>query len=135
MELGKNFSGEAVYSLDFTCPEPEKAAFLELGKVCYAARVQLNGKTVGSRMMSPFIFPVKGMLQKGKNHLEVIVTNTLANAVNDPKVQEYWNAHFPKSIYTPMQRSFERESFCSGLLGPVVLRDDGGDETMLLPLG
>ena len=132
--LGSDFSGEAVYSLDFTCPAPEKAAFLDLGKICYAARVRLNGKEVGSRMMSPFIFPVKGLLRKGHNQLEITVTNTLANAINDPKVQEYWNKTFPRTIYTPLQRSFEQESLCSGLLGPVVLRDGCGEEAMLLPL-
>ena len=131
--LGESFSGEAVYSLDFTCPAPEKAAFLDLGKVCYAARVKLNGKDVGARMMSPFIFPVGGILRKSGNHLEITVTNTLANAINDPKVQEHWNAVFPRTMYTPLQRSFEQESLCSGLLGPVILRDGCGGETMLLP--
>ena len=132
--LGADFSGEAVYSLDFSCPDPEKSAFLDLGKVCYAARVQLNGKDLGSRMFSPFIFPVGDILRKGDNHLEIIVTNTLAKAVNDPKVQEYWNAAFPRTMYTPLQRSFEQESLCSGLLGPVVLRDGCGEAPMILPL-
>ena len=83
-------------------------------------------------MLSPFIFPVKGMLNEGVNHLEVIVTNTLANAVNDEAVQARWTREFPKSYYTPMQRAFEQESLPSGLTGPVVLRADDGNESILL---
>ena len=131
--LGEDFSGEAVYTLDFDCAEPEKAAFLDLGKVCYAARVSLNGKSLGGRMLSPFIFPLGDSLRKGENHLEITVTNTLANVINSAPVQEAWKRRFRPSEYTPMLRSFEHESFCSGLLGPVVLRAADGRDTMLVP--
>ncbi len=131
--LGGSFSGEAEYALDFVCPDAEKAAFLDLGKVGYAARVHLNGKLLGKRMLSPFIFPVKGLLNEGVNHLEVIVTNTLANAINDEAVQERWTRDFPRSYYAPMQRAFEQESLPSGLIGPVVLRAEDGTENLLLP--
>ena len=130
--LGGSFSGEAEYALDFVCSAAENAVFLDLGTVRYAARVRLNGKSLGKRMLSPFIFPVKGMLNEGVNHLEVIVTNTLANAVNDEAVQARWTREFPKSYYTPMQRAFEQESLPSGLTGPVVLRADDGNESILL---
>jgi len=130
--LGDDFSGEAVYALDFHCSEAEKAVFLDLGKVCYAARVRLNGEPVGGRMTSPFIFEVKGLVRNGLNHLEIALTNTLANAVNAESVQEYWREHFPKSVYAPMQRSFERESLISGLLGPVALRADDGTDPVII---
>ena len=131
--LGNDFSGEAVYTLDFDCSEAEKAVFLDLGKVCYAASVRLNGEPVGGRMTSPFIFEVKGLVRNGPNHLEIAVTNTLANAVNAEPVQEYWREHFQKSVYAPMQRCFERESLISGLLGPVVLRADDGADPVIIP--
>ena len=104
-----------------------------MGKVCYAARVTLNGRRLGGRMMSPFLFPLGDSLRKGKNRLEITVTNTLANVINSAPVQEAWKKRFRPSVYEPMLRSFERESFCSGLLGPVVLRAADGRETILVP--
>ena len=90
--------------------------------MCYGVQVTLNGKDLGSCILGDFIFSVKDALKKGVNHLEVAVSNTLANAVNAPEVQEYWNKTFPYSFYTPLQRSFEKGSLRSGLIGPVVLR-------------
>ena len=120
--LGDAFSGEAVYTLDFRVNDPDEIGYIDLGEVCYGAQVTLNGKDLGSCILGDFIFSVKDALKKGVNHLEVAVSNTLANAVNAPEVQEYWNKTFPYSFYTPLQRSFEKGSLRSGLIGPVVLR-------------
>ena len=120
--LGDAFSGEAVYTLDFRVNDPDEIGYIDLGEVCYGVQVTLNGKDLGSCILGDFIFSVKDALKKGVNHLEVAVSNTLANAVNAPEVQEYWNKTFPYSFYTPLQRSFEKGSLRSGLIGPVVLR-------------
>lgn len=120
--LGDYFSGEALYSLDFVCDSPEKVTFLDLGKVNYAVQVKLNGRNLGRRIFSPFVFPIKGLLKKGRNHLEIIVVNTMANATGDPEVRKYWKENFRTSVYTSIMRPFESEALPSGLFGPVVLR-------------
>ena len=118
--LGKDFSGSAVYTAEFTGKPGMR--FLDLGMVKYSARVRLNGKDLGSCILGDFIFSVKDALRCGVNHLEITVCNTLANAVNAPAVQEYWSKTFPYSFYMPLQRSFEKNSLRSGLIGPVCLR-------------
>ena len=120
--LGEDFSGEAVYTLDFNSPKAHEISFLDLGEVCYACRVTLNGKDLGRRCMGDYVFPVQGLLKKGRNHLEIIVTNTLANAINAPEVQARWKKLYPPTGYAYQQRSFEQESLRSGLIGPVRLR-------------
>ena len=100
----------------------EKAAFLDLGDVKYAASVRLNGKALGSKLFSPFIFRLEGALQKGENTLEIVVTNTLANILNDKAVLKDWQSRFTTSKYQERQLYFEQLSLASGLFGPVTLR-------------
>ena len=120
--LGKDFSGDARYTISFRCSAPEKAAFLDLGRVCCAACVTLNGKKLGRRSWSPYIFEVGNALKRGLNRLEITVTNTLANAISDDSVEEHWKKDFPpESPYEWQQRVFERDELASGLFGPVRL--------------
>ncbi|MCR4573391.1 MAG: hypothetical protein K5787_06460, partial [Lentisphaeria bacterium] len=61
--------------------------------------------------------------KKGKNKLEIRVSNTLANAINAPGVLETWKQRYPQQSdnYDQRERPFERESLPSGLFGPVTL--------------
>jgi hypothetical protein len=120
--LGDEFSGDALYTTDFRCDTPERYAFLDLGLVKYACAVKLNGEKLGERAWSPFVFDLSGILRKGMNHLEVTVSNTLANALSPEKVLKRWLEKYPESPYENMQRTFERESLSSGLFGPVCLK-------------
>ena len=66
---------------------------------------------------------MKNTLNKGKNVLEVKVTNTLANAISPDRVRKFWDSCFDQvSPYEELQRNFERDSIESGLYGPVKLR-------------
>ena len=59
-------------------------------------------------------------MKRGRNRLEVIVSNTLANALAAPGVRERIVADFPpESPYEERQRAFEKESLTGGLFGPV----------------
>jgi hypothetical protein len=120
--LGDDFSGKAVYTTTFRLQDTSEIGFIDLGEVCYGAQVRLNGTDLGSCILGEFIVPVKDALRRSENLLEITVCNTLANAVNAPAVQEYWTKTFPYSFYTPLQRSFEKNSLRSGLIGPVRLR-------------
>jgi hypothetical protein len=69
---------------------------LDLGKVCHAAEVWVNGVSVGARLWGPHVFDVGQALRSGKNEIHVRVANLINNSYDDPRE--------------------------SGLLGPVILR-------------
>jgi len=117
--LGDDFSGDAVYALEFTSPVAGPAV-LDLGDVRYACSVVLNGQAAGRQFFGPFRFDVT--LRQGRNRLEVTVSNTLANAIAPDAVEKYWATSCPPvSPYESRQRVFERDSLPSGMLGPVRL--------------
>ena len=119
--LGKDFSGSAVYTAEFTGKPGMR--FLDLGMVKYSARVRLNGKDLGVAVNSPYIFDLAPALKEnGKNLLEVEVVNTLANAILADGVFEKWQKLPLECPYERKQRQFEVESLDSGLYGPVCIK-------------
>ena len=118
--LGADFSGDAVYRTVFNTERTDW--ILDLGKVCFCASVKLNRIEIGSCFRSPFLFPLASALKRGKNILEIIVSNTLANALAAPGVEERISNTFPPcSPYEEKQRKFEMASRTGGLFGPVLL--------------
>ena len=125
--LGKDFSGDAEYSINFNCSKDmlKQMLLLDLGGVSYACEVFLNGKNIGKKAWRPFVFPVKGVLKEGVNKLRIIVTNTLANRLTSPEVLKDWKERkdpgWKLGPYQERQIQFELDSRASGLLGPVRL--------------
>lgn len=120
--LSREYSGDAVYAIDFECKDPQKWHGIDLGKVNYSAQVILNGQKLGKLLWGPFRFDVKDALKTGTNHLEIIVSNTLSNAIEPEHVLEDWQKKWsPLQIYEPIYRAFESDSLESGLYGPVTL--------------
>ncbi|HEY5510501.1 MAG TPA: glycosyl hydrolase [Prolixibacteraceae bacterium] len=85
----KNFSGTGSYILDFELPaeylKTDQKLYLDLGKVGNIAEVTINGKEAGIVWMRGQQPEVTATLQKGKNHLEIKVTNTLINRISAMK--------------------------------------------------
>lgn len=75
------FSGTAVYSADFAWDGDIADTAIDLGKVGDAAEVVLNGVNLGRAIAAPFILDTQGALVRGKNTVEIRVTNTLRNAL------------------------------------------------------
>lgn len=125
--LEAHFSGDAVYTISFDCAKNRAAlpAQLDMGKVCYACSVSLNGKVVGRKIWAPYALRLDGLLKEGRNDLRITVTNTLANALLDPRVAAEWSrrqgAEWPVKClsYDERARKFEQDSLPSGLYGPV----------------
>ncbi len=125
--LGEYFSGDAKYKIEFECSEQVCSAdvILELGQIKYACEIILNNESIARRVWTPFSVDITGKLKTGINTLEIIVTNTLANALLDPKVEQDWYSRtgpgWPTSglAYDKLARKFERDSLSSGLFGPV----------------
>jgi hypothetical protein len=95
------FSGTMRYRVSFD-GTAKKGAWLDLGEVYETAEVRVNGKMAGVRIAPPYRFSLDGLLQNGKNELEITVTNTLVHSQRD---------YF--SMTMPMEPS--------GLLGPVTI--------------
>ena len=115
--LGWHFSGKAVYRVEFETDRAGRAE-LDLGRVCWACAVRLNGKEVGRRFFGPYRFEAE--VAKGRNVLEVTVANLLANALSDDAVRNDLGRKWPANpTYDARQRAFDRENNESGLFGPV----------------
>ncbi|WP_168442151.1 glycosyl hydrolase [Pontiella desulfatans] len=76
----KYFSGTASYRKTFNLSAiPNQAIYLDLGQVDVMARVLLNSKDLGVLWKPPFRVNLSGALKKGKNELEIRVTNLWVN--------------------------------------------------------
>jgi hypothetical protein len=98
-------SGGVRYHTRFTVADPGAAATIDLGRVRGTAEVTLNGRPLGARVCSPFVFDAGDALRAGDNEVEVVVYGTLA---------PYLDAVSPTHFIFKGQRT-------AGLLGPVTL--------------
>ncbi len=120
----RNFSGTAVYRLEFDAKDLTKA-LLDLGEIAHTAKVRLNGKPAGTCWAPPHRLDLSGLLEKGKNVLEVEVTNLAANRIADlDRRKVEWKAfheiNFVNIDYKPFDAAVW-PALPSGLLGPVKL--------------
>ena len=78
----ENFSGTMVYekSVDVPASLLAERVLLDCGVVGVCAEAWVNGKRMGKRPWSPFVFDVTEQLHPGKNHIKVRVANTEGNA-------------------------------------------------------
>jgi len=114
------FSGTATYTktVELTGEEASKAAFLDLGEVRHLCRVRINGVDMGVLWKAPYITGTGGLLHKGRNNLEIEVTDSWANRlIGDAALPES-----ERSTFTSVQFYQAGDSLVpSGLIGPVRL--------------
>lgn len=86
----RHFSGTATYTT--TCHVDSAGAdemWLDLGEVRHLARVTINGRDAGLAWRPPYRLRVTGLLQLGRNTIEIRVTNTWVNRLigdeNEPE--------------------------------------------------
>jgi hypothetical protein len=131
VERTRHFSGAAEYEIDFDVPKAYVRAdiqmLLDVGRVGNVAEVLVNGKKAGTIWMRGQFCPLHGLVRAGKNHLKVVVTNTLINRVAGwsapPPVPEELVAHYGSGV-TDESRALRgpigfKALPASGLLGPV----------------
>ena len=92
----KKFSGLMEYTKTIRMEKVGIPVQLDLGKVCHAAEVWVNGKSVGARLWGPYVFDVSDALRSGENEIRVRVANLINNSYGDTEE--------------------------SGLFGPVILK-------------
>jgi hypothetical protein len=77
----KFFSGKATYrkTLDLSPDEAKRAVRLQLGEVKCVAQVRWNGNDLGVVWTAPWSVELTGVVQAGRNELEIDVVNTWVN--------------------------------------------------------
>jgi len=119
------FAGTARYTISFDMPDSLMAEYwqLDLGEVRESASIRLNGKELGTLWSIPFNLQFDKHLKKGKNILEIEVTNLSANRLRDlDKRSVDWQKYFFVNIF---YKNFDASLWPlmdSGLLGPVHLQ-------------
>ena len=125
-DAAQRFAGTARYRVEFDAPVRDADAWvLDLGDVRESARVRLNGRDVATAWSLPFEVRLDNALRRGRNALEIEVTNVAANRIRDMdrrgvawKIMREIN--FVNILYKPFDASgWPVEP--SGLLGPITL--------------
>ncbi|TWO34505.1 hypothetical protein E1J38_001225 [Seonamhaeicola sediminis] len=139
------FSGTATYIKEFMLSDDllqsDKIIELDLGNVAVIAEVIVNGQNVVTLWKAPFRINISDFVQKGKNTLEVKVTNLWPNRlIGDEKLKLDYPRQgkrakpLPDWLLNHTERPSKRTTFASwnhynksddllksGLLGPVKL--------------
>lgn len=124
--FGEEFSGRVAYRTRFVSPRRARG-ILDLGEVKNACEVSLNGRRVGIGYGAPYRFEVE--VEEGENVLEVVVANSLVNALAPRHVRDYiYEAFPPRSYYERYAETFNRDGHGSGLYGPVSIRLERKDD-------
>jgi len=77
------FTGTILYRAEFNAPD-KKRTFLDLGKCSDISEVKLNGKSLGMCWYGRHTYDTADALKKGKNTIEIKVTNSLSNLKAKP---------------------------------------------------
>ncbi|HEX6291022.1 MAG TPA: glycosyl hydrolase [Herpetosiphonaceae bacterium] len=122
-EILRAFSGTARYTITFERPASSADTWaIDLRNVCYSARLRLNGADLGTCYARPFRVLLPVGLIEGRNHLEIEVTNLMANRLAALDRQgRGWRRFFFVSITYQEFSAADWEPLPSGLLGPVRL--------------
>ena len=79
----QSFSGNIRYESVLHC-DAAKRFILDLGQVAETAKVIINGKHAGTKILPPFRFDITPFLQAGENTITVEVSTTRAFEQRDP---------------------------------------------------
>lgn len=116
-----DYSGYMTYRTRLDWQSDSPYAVLDLGRVCYAARVSIDGREAADLPFTPY--RAKLELSKGEHTLEISVLNTFANQVfgTEDRYRELKESGVLDGTYEPVYEKVDRKRLTSGLLGPVVI--------------
>jgi hypothetical protein len=80
----EKFSGLLEYTKTVTVADPAPDLRLDLGRVCHAAEVWVNGRSCGARLWGPYVFEVGPALKPGPNEIRIRVANLINNTYGEP---------------------------------------------------
>ncbi|MEW5900759.1 MAG: glycosyl hydrolase [Acidobacteriota bacterium] len=79
----EKFSGLLEYTKTVIVKRAKKGMHLDLGKVCHAAEIWVNGKSCGVRLWGPHVYDVSAALRPGANEIRVRVANLINNSYGE----------------------------------------------------
>ena len=79
----QKFSGLLDYTKAVTVEKSGKGLMLDLGKVCHAAEVWVNGRSCGARLWGPHVFEVGEALRPGQNEIRIRIANLINNSYGE----------------------------------------------------
>ena len=118
--LGNDFSGKAEYRAVYVS-DCERDVVIDLGKVCWAVSLKVNGVEQPGRYASPYRWRIH--LKKGGNEFAVTVANLLVNAIDENAHRRIAHDFPPDTGYGKRQVRYDRDFAESGLFGPVRIFD------------
>ncbi len=118
--------GTALYKTTIQIPKKSNEWILKLGDVRESAKVRINGNEVGTLFSVPFNVKVGKYLKRGRNTIEIEVTNLPANRIADYdrkgiQWRKFKEINMVNIKYQPSDYS-NWKTVPSGLLGPVILQ-------------
>ncbi|TNF39990.1 MAG: hypothetical protein EP310_09665 [Bacteroidetes bacterium] len=121
----RRFAGTVRYLTEFNRESDAKSGILDLGVVKDCARITLNGKNIGTLLGPTYKIRVDNLV-RGKNVLQVEVTNVAANRIRDMDIngvewRKFYDINLVNIEYEPFDAS-GWEIRDAGLLGPVTLK-------------
>ena len=118
--VGEDFSGDCVYETTFARLDDMQNVVLDLGVVKHTAKVFINGKAVGVKVMPPYRFAIPASVLQEQNRLQIVVTNTPANEYAYTKSFDKMEP-YKLTVYFDKELEFCRDTVeqGSGLFGPV----------------
>lgn len=117
----KYYSGTATYTTTFKWKGKHNGrVYLELGDVQNVATVRVNGIDCGTVWTAPYHADITQAVKKGKNQLEIVVSNTWANAIRGA---DNGKAPFEGIWTNGKYRLKSDELLPAGLLGPLELKN------------
>jgi hypothetical protein len=120
----RRFAGTVRYQTEFNWDVDAGTAILNLGSVKDCARVKLNGKDCGTVLGPSFKIKVDNLV-KGKNSLQIDVTNVAANRIRDMDINKVvWRKFYDINLVNIDYEPFDASGWeirDAGLLGPVTL--------------
>ena len=130
-EKMRYFSGEAAYSTEFDCGAGNNSLEIDLGDLREMATVFVNGEKIGSTWCVPYTLRIPSkVLKKGKNLLEIRVTNLSFNRIikldiDKVKWRTFREINFVDIKYKPFDAS-KSSPVPSGLSGNIRVRELAG---------
>ena len=118
----KYYSGTAVYKKEFVWKGKTNEKFwLDLGTIANIAEVTINGINCGTIWTFPYKAGISEALKKGKNTIEIKITNTWANRlIGDEKLPKEQRLTWTTAPF----RLQEGILLKAGLLGPVKIEKE-----------
>jgi hypothetical protein len=82
---------------------------LDLSRVRGTVEARVNDRSAGIRVLSPYTFDITDHVRAGKNKLELIVTNTLANFLSTWSPTTWWSPdQLECGVYGPVEVRCQR---------------------------